>query len=136
MKETNPKLTLSDVLPVIKENFGLIAPSDPDAAAEANKNFVLTEYEFKKLEDGFAESMKAKDQRSTDTEAQLLYGTDAPLSVSLTHIINNKAGIGWTSYAHTGTPVPVYAMGAGAESFGGSYDNTDIFKKLVEICGI
>jgi alkaline phosphatase len=56
--------------------------------------------------------------------------------VSVTHVVNNKAGIGWTSYAHTGVPVPVYAYGAGAELFDGFYDNTDVFAKLCKICGI
>ncbi len=136
MKKSNPALTFEDVLPVVKENFGLIAPSDSDAAVEANKPFVLTDYEYTKLEAAFAESMLPKSERSTDTEAQLLYGGYDPLSVTLTHIINNKAGIGWTSYAHTGVPVAVYAYGAGSELFEGSYDNTDIFKKLVEVCGL
>ncbi|MEL7567474.1 MAG: alkaline phosphatase [Dehalobacterium sp.] len=136
MKESNPKLTLADVLPVIKENFGLIAPTDPDAKVETNKDYVFTDYEFEKLQNGFAESMKPAESRSETIEAELMYGGYDPLSVTLTHIINNKAGVGWTSYAHTGTPVPVYAFGVGAELFGGSYDNTDIFKKLVEVCNI
>ncbi|MGL5616268.1 MAG: alkaline phosphatase, partial [Sarcina sp.] len=55
---------------------------------------------------------------------------------TLTHIINNKAGIGWTSYSHTGVPVPVYAIGQSAVEFNGSYDNTDIFKKLVKTTGV
>jgi alkaline phosphatase len=136
MKKSDPELAFDKVMPVIKENFGLIAPEDPDAAAEANKNYVLTESEYAKLKAAFVETMKPKAERSTASEAQLLYGGYEPLSVTLTHIINNKAGIGWTSYAHTGTPVPVYATGAGAEAFNGSYDNTDIFKKLVEVCGL
>lgn len=135
-KAENPALTLSELLPIIKENFGLIAPGDPEAAVEANKPLVLTEFEFKKLQDGFAESMKPKDQRVADEQAVLLYGGYDPLSVTITHIINNKAGIGWTSYAHTGTPVPVYAMGAGAQTFAGSYDDTDIFKKMVQVLGL
>lgn len=136
MKESNPDLTLDDVLPIIKENFGLLAPTDADATKEENAAFVMTEYEYAKLQAGFEESMKPEEERSETEEAALLYGGYDPLSVSLTHIINNKAGIGWTSYAHTGTPVPVYAMGVGADLFGGSYDNTDIFKKLVEVCGL
>ncbi len=136
MKTANPKLALADVLPIIKDNFGLIAPSDPDAQVEANKNYVMTEFEYKKLESGFAESMKPAEERAKGEEVALLYGTYDPFSVTLTHIINNKAGIGWTSYAHTGTPVPVYATGSGSELFGGSYDNTDIFSKLVEVCGL
>ena len=59
-----------------------------------------------------------------------------PLSVSLTHLLNNKAGIGWTSYAHTGAPVAIYARGVGAELFSGFYDNVDVFHKLVEICQV
>ncbi len=136
MKEANPALTLADVLPVIKENFGLITADDPDAAVEANAAFVLTDYEYAKLEAAFAESMKPEEERTETTETELLYGGYDPLSVTLTHIINNKAGVGWTSYAHTGTPVAVYATGVGAEIFGGSYDNTDIFKKLMEVCGL
>ncbi|MFA9379550.1 MAG: alkaline phosphatase [Acetanaerobacterium sp.] len=136
MKTANPSLALADVLPVIKENIGLIAPSDPDAQIEENANYVLTDFEYAKLETAFAESMRSSEERTQNDESALLYGTYDPLSVTLTHIINNKAGIGWTSYAHTGTPVAVYATGAGSELFGGSYDNTDIFKKLVEIAGV
>jgi alkaline phosphatase len=45
--------------------------------------------------------------------------------------MNQTAGIGWTSYAHTGVPVPVFAQGVHEESFGGYYDNTGLFHKLV-----
>ena len=136
MKAENPNLTLEDVLPVIKENFGLIAPTDPDAADESNANYVLTDYESEKLQAAFEYSMLPADQRAETEETSLLYGGYDPLSVTITHIINNKAGIGWTSYAHTGTPVAVYAMGAGAELFSGFYDNTDIFSKMLEAAGI
>lgn len=45
--------------------------------------------------------------------------------------LNNKANIGWASDNHSGIPVPVYAIGKGAERFGGCYDNTDIAKKIM-----
>ena len=80
--------------------------------------------------------MKAVEDRTSSEENDLLYGGYDPLSVSLTHILNNKAGIGWTSYAHTGTPVAVYAMGVGSEKFSGFYDNTDVYHKLVEVTGL
>lgn len=35
-------------------------------------------------------------------------------------------GFGWTTNEHTGAPVPVYAVGKGAERFNGRIDNTDI----------
>jgi alkaline phosphatase len=135
MKEANPDVTLDDFLPVIKDAFGLIAPSDPDAAIEANADFVMTDYEFEKLEKAFAESMLPEEERSATEETSVLYGGYDPLSVTLTHIINNKAGVGWTSYSHTGTPVAFYAMGASAELFAGTYDNTEVFYKMLEAAG-
>lgn len=128
------KAKLEDLLPIIKENFGLVTSKDKDAAK--NPALVLTDYEYKKLENAFKETMKAQEDRAQGEQQTALYGGYEPLSVTLTHILNNKAGIGWTSYAHTGVPVPVYAMGQGQELFNGSYDNTDIFNKLVEICGL
>ncbi|MGL4738254.1 MAG: alkaline phosphatase [Cellulosilyticaceae bacterium] len=125
---------LSDVMPMIKENFGLIAPQDQDANDPTKAPLVLSDYEYKKLETAFEETMKSAKERATGQEVDALYGGYEPLTVTLTHILNNKAGIGWTSYSHTGVPVPVYAMGAGSELFAGSYDNTDIFKKLVTLC--
>ena len=44
---------------------------------------------------------------------------------------NDQAYIGWTTHGHTGSPVPVYAIGKGAERFSGRYDNTDIKGKLL-----
>ena len=66
----------------------------------------------------------------------MLYGTYNPFSVTVTHILNNKSGINFSSYAHTGLPVAVFADGAGAQNFNGYYDNTDIYKKLAAITGV
>ena len=69
-------------------------------------------------------------------EQYVLYGTYEPLSVTITHIINNKSGISFTSYSHTGLPVAVLAEGAGSEMFNGYYDNTDIYNKLADLLNI
>lgn len=45
--------------------------------------------------------------------------------------INDAIHIGWTSSGHTGAPVPIYAIGKGAERFSGRMDNTDISKKIL-----
>lgn len=45
--------------------------------------------------------------------------------------LNMECNIGWTTSDHTGAPVPVYAIGKGAERFGGRIDNTEIFGKIV-----
>ena len=69
-------------------------------------------------------------------EEALLYGGYEPLSMAVSHIVNNKAGLSYTSYAHTGLQIPVYATGAGAEAFSGLYDNTEIFTRTMEIMGL
>ena len=45
--------------------------------------------------------------------------------------ISTAHNIGWTTYDHTGAPVPIYAVGKGAEKFAGRIDNTDIYGKVV-----
>lgn len=127
---------LEDVMTLIEEEFGLISKEDIRANQNAYKNLVLTDYEMKKLAAAFEETMKEKTERQTGEEATALYGGYEPLTVTLTHILNNKAGIGWTSYSHTGVPVPVYAMGQGETLFEGSYDNTEIFNKLASLCDV
>lgn len=131
MKSNGKIKSLDDVMPIITQNFGLKAPSDG-----SSDSLAMTDYEYKKLQAGFEESMKEEEARTDNQETSIMYGGYDPLSVSLTHILNNKAGIGWTSYSHTGTPVPVFAYGAGAELFNGSYDNTDVFFKTLKAVGI
>lgn len=47
--------------------------------------------------------------------------------------LNDAATIGWTTVYHTGENVPVYAIGKGAERFGGKIDNTEIKNKLLAL---
>ena len=42
----------------------------------------------------------------------------------------------WSTKGHSGTPVPVYALGPQAERFAGVYDNTEITKRLAPLLGI
>ena len=50
--------------------------------------------------------------------------------------LNAEAGFGWTTDAHTGEPVPVFALGAGSERFMGRMDNTDIPKRILGAMGV
>ena len=80
--------------------------------------------------------MLPAEERVLGDEEALLYGGYEPLSMAVCHIINNKAGLSFTSYAHTGLQIPVYAMGVGADNFAGLYDNTDIFTKTMAAMGL
>lgn len=45
--------------------------------------------------------------------------------------LNDDSTIGWTTVYHTGENVPVYAIGKGAERFGGKMDNTEIKSRIL-----
>lgn len=92
----------------------------------------LTAYEISLLEDAFDKTMTDQNE-NTGEENNLLYGYYEPLSVTLTHLLNRKSGLDWTSYSHTAVPVPVLAMGVGSQRFDGYYDNTDVAKKIAKI---
>jgi alkaline phosphatase len=151
-----------DFMPTIQEAFGLYIMADgekatleaavaagkvKDAADDSKKagkeaekklkySLALTSLEEKALREAFAESMLGVKERSQNDHTYLLYGGYEPLSVKLTTILNNKSGIGWTSYSHTGVPVQTSAIGVGAEMFNGYYDQTDIHKKLMKLSGL
>jgi alkaline phosphatase len=95
----------------------------------------LNAYQKEKLEDAYDKSMCGTNDNSSD-ENNLLYGTYNPIIVTITHLLNERASIGWTSYSHTGVPVPVFAQGREAVRFAGFYDNTDIAKKLAKAMDI
>ena len=122
--------TFEEALADIEALFGLKAQGEED------DKLVLTAYELEQLRVAFEKSIH---ETATGEDAQLeyvMYGTYDPLSVTLTHILNNKSGISFTSYSHTGLPVAVLADGANAGQFNGYYDNTEIFNKLADMLDV
>jgi len=89
----------------------------------------LSAFEKERIDNAYTKAMFGTSTNSAE-EDSLLYGSYNPLSVTITHILNNRAGLGWTSYSHTAVPVPVLAGGVNSEIFMGYYDNTDIALKL------
>ena len=122
--------SFEDVLKDVETLFGLKAEGD----AEADK-LVLNEYELGLLKSAYDKTMAAEAAELTQAE-YILYGTYEPLSVTITHLLNNKSGINFASYAHTGLPVAVFAEGAGQEQFEGYYDNTEIYAKLAALLNV
>jgi alkaline phosphatase len=50
--------------------------------------------------------------------------------------IDRKAAISWASGNHSGTYVPLFAIGCGAEEFRGVMDNTDIPKTIEKVASL
>ncbi len=140
--------SLEKIIPLVEESFGLTLKSKEELKvlrARAEKGdkqaklalaMALSDREQAVLETALSQSMLTKKVRSKDEYTYLLYGGYDPFIMALTHTLNNKAGIAWTSFSHTGVPVPTSAIGRGSPMFNGYYDNVDIFKRLVAIMGI
>lgn len=138
------------VMKDVTELFGLTAPTDESAEKTEQKDSAdlhpesentgaleMTAYEYGLLKAAYDETMSRTGEESEfSQEEYVLYGSYEPLTVIITHILNNKSGINFGSYAHTGLPVEVLVSGVGAEKFEGYYDNTEIYQKLAKLTGV
>ncbi len=115
-----------DVLVDVEAYFGL--------TTEGESTLTLTEYELEKLEAAYEVSVNGAETNAE--EHAVIYGGYDPLTVTLTHLLNNKSGVDFTSYSHTGVTVGTYAHGAGSELFDGFHDNTDIYASLATLLGV
>ena len=138
-----------DVMKDVTALFGLEAPeganlsvnvkdnADSHPVSDKSGSLVLTDYELSKLKAAYQETMtRTGNEKDYSQEEYVLYGSYDPLTVTITHILNNKSGINFSSYAHTGLPVEVLAQGAGANLFEGYYDNTVIYDNLAKLTGV
>ena len=122
--KTNPKFDA--VLAKLQENFGI----GGDGALK------LSDYETKRLKEAYLFAKGDKSVKLSDEEKHLFYGGYEPITVTTTHIIDNKAGVEWASYSHTALPVPVYSMGCGSEQLEGYFDNTDIPNTMMRLANL
>ena len=133
----------------VTELFGLTAPTgaaetteqkdsaDSHPESDDDGTLEMTQYEYDQLKAAYDTTMaRTGEEEEFGQEEYVKYGSYEPLTVTITHILNNKSGINFGSYAHTGLPVEVLTMGVGAENFDGYYDNTEIYNKLAALTGV
>jgi alkaline phosphatase len=122
IKEKNGKPSFDEVLSLIQLHIGL-----------GNEGIELNATEKSKLKEAYNFKFNSKVKNENKNEDYSSYYTISNQAIA---ILNKKAGIGWTSYSHTGSPVPIYALGVGHEQFIGQFDNTQIAPKIVKILGL
>ena len=91
-----------------------------------------TEQQTAELKNLFNEIFEKRNQIS---DQETLYANFNAFSTLVFKVLNDCSGIGWTSTKHTGNPVPVFAVGVGAERFSSMKDNTGIPRTIMEIAG-
>lgn len=116
------KLSFKKAMDSVSFYFGL---NDTSVYSSAK----LSPEEYSRIETAYNKSISGLDKSMAD---YIIYGSYNPFTTVVTRILNEKAGIAWTTFSHTAGPVPVFAKGAGETLFTGYYDNTDIPKKLLK----
>lgn len=119
--KNNSNYTWSDMEGLLREKLGV------------GENIAVSNEELWRLQNLFNEVFE---RRAAGMDQKTLYSTFDGFTNAVFNLINEKAGIGWTSTAHTGMPVPVYAIGVGAERFSRFNDNTDLPKNILSITGL
>jgi len=102
------------MLMLLEENFGFGGEEAPIALSRGEK-----------------ETLK-KAFMAYDLSQESEYGNYNRLTYVATEILAHRAGLGWTTYSHTGVAVPVYTIGVYSTAFSGNIDNTDIPKLIWE----
>ncbi|HAN00252.1 MAG TPA: alkaline phosphatase [Marinilabiliales bacterium] len=125
-QQTNPKATFEQVMELIGRYFGL---------GDASKGLGLTSEELAQFKESFQKTFDGGKGLDPDKD-YLEQETDISIPSLAVAILNKKAGIGWTSFDHSATPVPVRVMGQGQNYFVSSIDNTDIPKIMGKMMGL
>lgn len=90
----------------------------------------VSEKQEKKLRALYDKAVEGNEKQS---EEKTLYASYSALASEIFKVLNTNQGFGWTTGAHTGNPVPVYAIGKGMEQFTKWLDNTQIAPALLEL---
>lgn len=133
-KYVENKTSFEDAMKDVQKLFGLTLPAN--AASAKDETLVLNDYEVERLKAAYETTLAGGIGDDPSQAEYVMYGTYNPFSVTVTHLLNNKSGINFASYAHTGLPVAVLAQGASADEFVGFYDNTDIYNKLAGLLSV
>lgn len=93
------------------------------------KQLKLNDAQEKSLKDKFEATFKMRNSEDQKT----LYANFNAFAAEVFKVFNDIAGIGFVTTTHTGNPVPVYALGVGAQQFSNLNNNSDIPVKILQL---
>ncbi|MCI0922119.1 alkaline phosphatase [Sphingobacterium rhinopitheci] len=120
LRTDKPNASWDDVKGLLAENLGLWTA------------IKINEKEESLLKDAYKKSFIDHQNETSKS----LYANDDKIASLAVGILNKLSSVSWASGSHSAAYIPVYAIGAGAESFNHKMDNTDIPKKIAEAAGL
>ncbi len=88
------------------------------------------------LQDVYPESYSQKLQKYVKASIDISDRKPAGLVSEVIDSLQHSAGIAWATNKHTGTMIPTYVLGPGADLYKGIIDNTFTFEVLLKVTGL
>lgn len=118
-KEKNNKVSWEDMKQLLANRMGFW------------KEIPLNWEQEKKLRDEFETSFV----KNKVVFEQSMYSKSEPMAARAKEVMDDVAMISWASSSHSAGYVPVFAIGAGSQLFGGKIDNIEIPKRIAKAAG-
>ena len=115
-KAKNNKVSWEDMKSFLAENMGFW------------KEIPISWEQEKKLRDEYEKSFV----KSKVVFEESLYSKSEPMAARAKEVMDEIAMINWASGSHSAGYVPVFAIGAGSQLFGGKIDNIEIPKRIAK----
>ena len=109
--------TWDDMRDKLQADFGLFS-AIPVAPAQEEK-----------LKEMFTKTFELRNSEDQKT----LYANFDAFTVAVFSLVNDAAGVGFTATSHTGNPVPLFAVGVGADRFKGLNNNDEIAPTILSL---
>lgn len=88
-----------------------------------------------KQENNLKEKFDATFEMRNSEDQETLYANFNSFAVEVFNVMNDVAGVGFTTTSHSGNPVPVFAVGIGSERFRHLNNNCELPKIILDILG-
>lgn len=123
---------LSEELKALKATYGKKLTFDQVKALLTEKLGFYTEIKLSAEEDQLLRDLFTKMQKNKLSDSKNMYASLNAISDAAVRLLAQKAHLGWTTHSHSASPVPVFAIGNGAEQFTGRFDNSDIMPRILK----
>lgn len=111
--------TWDDMKQYLADNLGLFGP------------IKVSEENEKKLREKFDQTF----QQRNSADQKTLYASFNAFAVEVFKLLNKDSGINFATTSHSGNPVPLFAIGVGADEFRHLNNNCDIRNTMLKIVG-
>ncbi len=88
-----------------------------------------------KFEEKLKDEIEALAKSGTDAGVENLYSVNSKIVYEAVAYLSKISGFSWAHSSHSGSPVGLFVLGPGAESFNSCQDNTDVPKRIAELAG-